>query len=99
MKNITCILYEPGNGLRLVESLRQRGITRTTLHHARGSVLGENAEFDMELLSVTVDGTETDDVFEYLYLEAGIDRPRGGFIYVCGIARASHFMLPEGLES
>lgn len=95
MKQITCILYESGNGLALLESLHRRGLNRASLHHARGSVIGDDAEFDMELLTVVVDAAEAGEVFEFLYFEAGIDRPRGGFMYVASVRHSSPFVLPQ----
>jgi len=88
-KLITCIVPE-ANALKGAKGLREKYNLQTINHHfargvgkssplvARG--IGEKTE--KVVLSVTVDAKIADEVFGFLFVEADIDRPQGGLIYM-----------------
>ena len=45
--------------------------------------------------SISGQDDRADEIFEFIYHEARIDRPHGGLIYVTGLDRATPFVLPD----
>ena len=94
-KLITCIVPEP-NAAKGAAALREkydlqtinqhfaRGIGKSTPLVKRG--IGEKTEKVM--LNVVVDAEMADEVFEFLFNEAEIDRPQGGLIYMNAVRMA-----------
>ena len=100
-KVITCVLYK-GGGFKLIEALRKRGLTRANLHHARGSAIGDPVrknglprQFEKEIVTVVTPAAQADELFEFLYHEADIKSPRGGFLYMRKAVHATPFLLPD----
>ena len=94
-KLITCIVPEI-NALKGAKGLREKFDLQTINHHfARGvgksSPLvnrGVGEKTEKVVLSVTVDAKIADEVFEFLFIEADIDRPQGGLIYMNAVRMA-----------
>ena len=94
-KLITCIVPEP-NAAKGAAALREKYDLQTiNQHFARGigkssplvkRGIGEKTE--KVTLSVVVDTAIADEVFEFLFNEADIDRPQGGLIYMNAIHMA-----------
>ncbi|MBK1648792.1 hypothetical protein [Rhabdochromatium marinum] len=101
-KVITCIL-PMGRGMALLNRLvKEKGLTAVDIHHARGlgritplrhRGIGEMAE--KEILTVSVPAAEADDLFEFIYTTAEVNRPHGGLIFMQKLHTATHFTLPE----
>jgi len=91
-KLITCIVRE-SMANKSVAALREKFGLQTIVHHfARGvgkssplvrRGIGEKTE--KVVLSVVVDSGHANKVFEFLYHEADINRPRGGLIFMSAI--------------
>lgn len=94
-------------GHSLLERLdREFRVHTALLHRARGvgvvSILrglkfGAREEWDV--LEVMVPGERADEVFTWLYEEAGIDQPHGGFIYMASPYRAVSSARPRVPEN
>ena len=101
-KFITCILPH-GIALDVLQRLKdEKRIIEASTNTARGMGkltplahrgLGEQAEKD--ILTVIVSAAEADEIFEYLFDIARIDRPHGGLIYMAALGHATPFVLPE----
>jgi len=68
-----------------------RGIGKITPLKYRG--LGDQSEKD--ILTVMVEEKQADEIFEFIYFEADINRPHGGLMYLQTLGEASHYVLPE----
>ena len=96
-KLITCIVPE-ANAAQGAAALREKyDLQSINKHFARGvgksnplvkRGMGEKTE--KVVLKVVVEAAIADEVFEFLFHEADIDRPQGGLIYMNAI-RASAF--------
>jgi len=94
-KLITCIVPE-ANAVKGAAALRQKYDLQTiNQHFARGvgkssplikRGIGEKTE--KVVLKVVVDAVKADEVFEFLFHEADIDRPQGGMIFMNAIRTA-----------
>ena len=101
-KLITCILPK-GRALSVLESVKDRfELTAANINSARGigkitplkyRGLGDQAE--KEILTVLVDAARADDVFEFIYFDADINRPHGGLMTMQALLGASEFALPD----
>ncbi len=83
----------------------EKGITTANFTYARGigkhkpmkhRGIGEQTE--KEILSVVVDEKRGDEIFEYIYEQAEIDRPHGGYIYMQSLSMSADFVLPDIVE-
>ncbi len=94
-KLISCIVPEK-NAIKGAAGLRERYELQTINHHfARGVgkssplvARGVGEKTEKVVLSVAVDAKIADEVFEFLFIEADIDRPQGGMIYMNSIRMA-----------
>lgn len=101
-KLITCILPK-GLALPILKKLKEeKGINRANINSARGMGkitplayrgIGEQAE--KELLNIVVNQDQADEIFNYIYEEADINRPHGGIIYMSQLSMSTPFILPE----
>jgi nitrogen regulatory protein PII len=101
-KLITCIL-PIGVAHSVVQTLKNekqfvtanvsnaRGLGKQTdLKHRR---LGDQTE--KQILTVVVPDDQADEIFEFIYHEAHIDRPHGGLVFMSNLDRATPFVLPD----
>ena len=106
VKLITCVLYRKG-ALEVVRALHGRGIDSAAMWHARGSAIGDPVKrnglpvsFEKEIVVVEVPASLADEIFEFIFETAGIDRPHGGLLYMESLHRGTHYTLgdtpPEG---
>lgn len=98
---ITSILPK-GAGLPLVQALHDYGITTSNLYYARGSDVGDPAGKDgipeaglKEIVAVIVPQKDADKMFEFVIEKGNLERPGGGFVYVCELDKSVPFVLPE----
>lgn len=104
-KLITCILPK-GVAMSVVGTLEtEKGITTANVSNARGMgkltprayrALGDQTE--KEILTVVVTENQADELFEFIYHEAQINRPHGGLMYMCRLQTSTPFLLPDVAE-
>ena len=103
-KLISCILPK-GICIDVIKSLKEeKGVITANVNTARGvgkltplAYRGVGEQAEKEVLTVTVASEDADDVFGYIYDEAGIGKPHGGLIYMSSLDHASVYSLPEDL--
>ena len=107
-KLISCILPDDGTERRLLRWLRDQGITRANSVYCRShSVLREakarrgklSEPSLLRLVQIVVDADEADALFDRLYEQADIHRPRGGALIMTPLTFATPFALPEGIAN
>ncbi len=101
-KLITCILPK-GGAVPMMRKLKEKeGMVACYINNARGigqfthrrmQRLGDISE--KEILSVVAIPERADEIFEFIYYEADVNRPHGGLIFMTKLSRASHFELPD----
>ena len=101
-KLITCILPQGVGHDVLVKLKTVKNVMTANLNHARGmgkltpqKYRGASEQSEKEILHVMVNETEADELFEYIYVTADINRPHGGMIYMSSLQMASTFTLPD----
>ena len=95
-----------GAALPVVKALREeKGIDAANINFARGvgrfvrfneRRLGDDAE--KEILNIIVPLERADEIFEWVYENADIDRPNGGIIFMSNLTHASLFSIPDDME-
>jgi hypothetical protein len=101
MKLITCILPK-GAALPALDAVRERfDIAACNINNARGvgriTPLRERGLLDQsekEILKFVVAKEIAEEAFEFVYIEARVDRPHGGIIYMMELGRTTEFELP-----
>ena len=101
-KLITAILPK-GRGKPLVTKLvNELGIQRVNVNFARGvgritplrhRGVGETTE--KSIITVIIEQERADEVFEFIFYEAEINRPHGGLMYQQPLIAATPFELPD----
>ena len=101
-KVITAILPK-GRSNELVRKLvHERGLARININYARGAGritplqhrgVGETTE--KEILTIIVEEHQADEIFEYVFFEAEINRAHGGLMYQQPLHAATLFNLPD----
>jgi len=101
-KLVTCILHKGVARMVMQQLKEQFGIVTSNFHYARGMGksaplllrgMGEQAE--KEILSVVVDHNQADEVFEFIFLTAGLDQPHVGIVFMHALQQASAYSLPN----
>jgi nitrogen regulatory protein PII len=103
-KLITCFL-PLGVATPLAKSLKaEKGLATAHVSNARGvgkltqtehRQLGDQTE--KQILRVVVPAEDADDVFEFIYFEAGIDKPHGGLILMSRVDNFVPLILPDDI--
>ena len=104
-KLISAILPK-GVALNMIKKLRQeKNLNTATINYARGTgklARAQNRKHviarEQEILSVIVDDTISDEIFEYIYQQADINRPHGGLIYMHTLRQSTEYRLPDITE-
>jgi len=103
-KLITCILPQ-GHALGLMEKLKkEKGITTMSFHHARGagrsghSRRGIGHYVENNILTIAVSEEQADDIFEFVFMEAGISEDHRGIVFMERLNMLTPFELPEELK-
>jgi len=104
-KLITCIMHK-GKAHPTAVTIRERfAIHSIAFHTARGvgrsaplskRGTGQQPEKDVLLVAVAEDCAEA--LFEFLYHEAGIGQPHGGFMFQQGLPQAGLLSMPDVAE-
>ena len=95
-----------GTALPVLKALREeKGLDAANINFARGvgrfvrgseRRLGDDEE--KEILSVVVPKDRADEIFEWLFHKANMDRPHGGIVYMLPLSHASAFSIPADLK-
>lgn len=95
-KLITCVMQEKLS-IDIIKHLqKEKKILTANTYSARGSTYIERLDIrQMDVLTVVVDEQQADDVFEYLYYEAKINRVHGGMIFQEELGRSTSYELPK----
>ncbi len=89
--------------MKVVEALKSdKGIIATNVNNARGvgkitplAYRGIGGQSEKEIINIVVEGGQGDEIFEYIYHKADINRPHGGLMYMCQLHKATPFILPD----
>ena len=101
-KMISCILPK-GIALDIAQKLKDNySIMTTNINNARGvgkitplAFRGIAGQSEKEILNVIVDNDKADELFEYIFFQADINRPHGGIMYMHALPKTTEFILPE----
>lgn len=100
-KIITCFLPQ-GRAAEVLERLRKEyGISSALYHHARGVGFGTRRgrrsfhASEREVITVLARESNADEVFRFLYFDAGLDAPNSGMVFMERALRANPLELPE----
>lgn len=101
-KLITAILPK-GTSLGVIDKLKnEKSLTTANFIYARGmgkltpvKYRGVGEQSEKEILSVVVESSKADEIFDYIYHVANINRPHGGLIYMQKLMQSTNFVLPE----
>lgn len=99
-KQIVCIVPK-GTGSFIEEGLIDDfGIRNANFHHARGvsrisSRDGLGAQQEKDVLEVAVESERAEEVFDYIFRRAGLDKPHHGIIYMAVLPKLSVMQLPD----
>lgn len=101
-KQIT-VLLPKGRAMKVVDQLfHEHGITRADVHHARGvgkitpqRHRGIEDTTEKEIMTVIVEADRADEIFEYIFFEAEINRPHGGLMFQQPVLDTTMYSLPE----
>ncbi len=80
----------------------EKGITACRINNARGigrfthsSVRRPSNVTEREVLEVVTTDKRADEIFEFIFFEADMNRPHGGVIFMTSLGRTSQFELPD----
>lgn len=101
-KLITCILPRGAGHDMIIRLKAEKEIVTCVLNSARGIGISTLMEIrtigplsEKDVLQVTVPADRADELFEWIYFEASVDQPHGGFMYLHPLTAATPFFLPE----
>lgn len=102
-KKLITVVLPKGESKPLIKALvKEKGINQITVNYARGvgrltplrhRGIGETTE--KEMVHIAVNRKDADELFEYIYYKARINRPHGGLMYMQSLLGATHFELPD----
>lgn len=89
--------------MKVVDALKSdKGIIATNVNNARGvgkitplAYRGIGGQSEKEIINIVVEEDQADEIFEYIYHKADINRPHGGLMYMCQLQKATPFTLPD----
>ena len=101
-KVITALLPR-GSALEVVKKLKsQKNIVTASVSSCRGMGMsapkgkkGVGQEAEKDVLIVPVPADKADEIFEFIYIEADINRPHGGMMYMANLMYSVPMNLPD----
>ena len=104
-KLIAAILPK-GVALRLIRKLKdEKNINTVTLNYARGTgklISIQNrknvVEREQEILTVVVEEQRSEEIFEYIYEHADVNKPHSGLMYMHPLKQSTEYLLPDIVE-
>jgi hypothetical protein len=95
-KLITCNIFAH-KSIDMIKRLKEeKGIVTANKSSARGTSSVSNFIFkEVEVLSVVVEESRADEIFNFLYEELELDKPHRGMIYQNTLGRSSSYELPN----
>lgn len=104
-KLISAILPK-GVTLGVIRKLKEeKNINTAQLNYARGTgklipIKHRDGvvEREKEILTVVVDEERSDEIFEYIYEQANINKPHGGLMYMHPLIQSSEYILPNIMD-
>ncbi len=104
LKRIVCVLPQ-GKALKLVHLLHeQKGVDNTNIHRGRGrsTTVAQTVSFgqyaEVEVVTLLVEEERAEEIFQFIFFEAEINRPHGGFLYQVPLAQSTEFKLPDSIK-
>lgn len=101
---ITCIVQK-GVADTVTKVAFEAGAQGATVNYATGSgvrerlgILGVAVEAEKEIVQIIVSSDQVDRIFDVIYLEAKLDTPGMGFMYVTKLEKAGTYIPLEILE-
>ncbi|MCP4970523.1 MAG: hypothetical protein GY932_08020 [Arcobacter sp.] len=92
-KLITCLMKEH-TGRDIVVKLKEKNIITANLSFARGNSINHHTvEMEMELLTVLVEESMADEIFDYLFYECKFNEQHTGMIYQTSIGKSSKYTV------
>jgi len=104
-KLISAILPK-GVALEVIKKLREeKNISSAILNYARGTgkltplkYRESVVEREKEILTVIVEADRSEEIFEYIFEIAGINKPHGGLMHMHELLQSSTYTLPDVSE-
>lgn len=98
-KLITCYLPK-GKGVEIVAQLNEeKKLFSTNFASGRGRGMAKNVGFgewmEVDILLVVVEENRAEEIFDFIFEIAGIDRPHGGLMIQGNLTQATPFALPD----
>jgi nitrogen regulatory protein PII len=103
---IICAVLPKGVALGVIRKLKEeKGINTANLNYARGTgrlLPVKNKDgvvaLEKEILEVVVDEERSEEIFEYIYEQADMNKPQGGMIYMHPLMQSNQYELPNVSE-
>jgi len=104
-KLISAVLPK-GIALGVIRKLKEeKNINTANLNYARGTgrllpvkSRGGVVALEKEILEVVVDEERSEEIFEYIYEQADMNKPQGGLIYMHPLMQSNEYELPDVSE-
>jgi hypothetical protein len=64
----------------------------------RGFRVGARPPKSLRLLTVVVAEDQADEIFDFVFEQANVDRPMGGIVFSGPLEGATAFLIPEGVD-
>ena len=101
-KLITCI-FPKGIALDVAKKLKTNyDLMSVDIKSARGigkitplAYRGIGSQSEKEILTAVVPAELSDEIFDYIYHEANVNRPHGGLMYIYPLLSATRYIVPE----
>jgi len=86
-----------GIGVELIDRLSdKKGILNGNVMSGRGGATSSVNEWnEVDILEVVVPSERADEIFNFTYEAAGLDRPHSGFMFLHVVSHAAMFTLPK----
>ena len=97
LKLITSMLPK-GKGVEVIKLLhKEKGVCSTNIASGRGVLgpLGYDVWSEVDIMTVVISEDRANEIFEYIYLNADIDRVNGGLIFQGDLVKSSFYTLPD----